>query len=274
MKKTLRATLLVDNTPHGDLEGEWGLSIYIEYGKKRILLDNGDSDMFLRNGQKLGIDISDVDYSVLSHAHYDHSGGTETFFKVNKRAPLYVSAGADANCYSREPEGIKYIGIPGEVFEKNRSRIKYVEDNFSPSVGVWVIPHSTPGMDVIGKENGMLLKKGDEYVDDDFSHEQSLVFETDKGLVIFNSCSHGGADLIAGEVKKVLPRKDIYVYIGGLHLYEKTEEEVRDTVEILKSLGIKEIYTGHCTGEKACAIIQEEMGDSVRIFHSGMVINI
>ena len=74
------ATVLTDNIADGELQGEWGLSIYIEYQNRNILLDTGASDLFLKNAEKLGRKIEDVDYAVLSHAHYDHADGMDAFF--------------------------------------------------------------------------------------------------------------------------------------------------------------------------------------------------
>ncbi len=82
------ATILIDNIACGELKGEWGLSIYIEYNGKNILLDTGASDLFAKNAQKLEKSIESVDYAVLSHAHYDHSDSMATFFNLNDHAPF------------------------------------------------------------------------------------------------------------------------------------------------------------------------------------------
>ena len=87
----MKATVLVDNISQGKVRGEWGLSIYIEYEGKHILLDVGASDLFYKNAQKLNLDIQNVDYAVLSHAHYDHANGMETFFEENEKAAFYFA---------------------------------------------------------------------------------------------------------------------------------------------------------------------------------------
>ena len=81
-----KITVGVDNIPSEGLKQEWGLSLFIEYGEKKILLDTGSSALFLRNYEKLGLDISDVDYGVLSHAHCDHANGIPAFFEHNSKA--------------------------------------------------------------------------------------------------------------------------------------------------------------------------------------------
>lgn len=85
----MKATVLSDNIPAENLGCEWGLSIFIEYHGKHILLDAGASGLFLKNADVLGLNMKDVDFGVLSHAHYDHADGIPEFFKVNSSAPFY-----------------------------------------------------------------------------------------------------------------------------------------------------------------------------------------
>ena len=106
---------------------------------------------------------------------------------------------------------------------------------------------------------------------DDFAHEQSLVFETPKGLVVFNSCSHGGADTIIKEVAATFADRRIIALIGGFHLFMTPEKEVRALAERIRATGIERVYTGHCTGTKAFQILKEELGDQVEQLSTGLV---
>lgn len=120
----------------------------------------------------------------------------------------------------------------------------------------------------------MYIRSRDGWEPDDFSHEQSLVFETEEGLVIFNSCSHGGADNIINEVKATFPDKKVKAIIGGFHLYEKPKKEVRELAKRIKNTGIQEVYTGHCTGKKAYRVLKEELGDMVHQLNVGLEIKL
>lgn len=95
----MKATVLVDNISNESLKGEWGLSIFIEYEDKNILLDTGASNLFIINAKKLGLDISNVDFALLSHAHYDHADGMKYFFCENKKAKFYIRQGIDEYVY-------------------------------------------------------------------------------------------------------------------------------------------------------------------------------
>ena len=119
----------------------------------------------------------------------------------------------------------------------------------------------------------MYQKTSRGYVFDDFSHEQSLVIDTDKGLVIFNSCSHGGASNIINEVQNTFKDKKVYGLVGGFHLFNKTEQEVRDLAHKIKETNIEYICTGHCTKEAAYNILNEELGDKLHQLHVGLEMN-
>ena len=109
---------------------------------------------------------------------------------------------------------------------------------------------------------------------DDFSHEQSLVFDAEDGLVIFNSCSHGGADNIINEVKAAFPGEKIKAIIGGFHLFTRREEEVRELARSIRATGIQQVYTGHCTGDRAYAVLSDELGDMIHQLSCGLVIEL
>lgn len=258
-----KITIIVDNKSDNDILGEWGLSVLVQYAGKNILLDAGASDLFLDNMKKLGIDVTDIDYAVLSHAHYDHANGLPSFLENNKKAKLYVRDETAENCYSKKIIFRKYIGIPHKMLSKYSDRIEKISGDCKLTDGVWLVPHKTAGLDSIGKREMMFRKTSRGWKPDDFSHEQSLVLDTDKGLVILNSCSHGGAGNIINEVKATFPDKKVYGLIGGLHLFNKTDAEIREVAGKIRGTGVEYICTGHCTKDRAFGILKEELGDMV-----------
>ena len=268
----MKAAVLVDNIGNDGLPGEWGLSFYIEYKDQKILLDAGQTGLFAENARKLGIHLADVDYAVLSHAHYDHADGMPVFFAQNDKAKLYLKESCSENCYDRKEGKMKYIGIKRGMLEKYRDRIIRVPGDLEISAGIRLISHSKESMKKAGEREHMYLKEGNDWVPDCFTHEQSLVFETESGIVIFNSCSHGGADNIINEVSAVFPGRQIHAMIGGFHLYNKSEEYVRSFAEKVHATGVEKIYTGHCTGEEGYRILREVLGDRVHQLEAGLEI--
>jgi len=268
----MKVTILIDNIGCGDLKGEWGLSLHIEYNGKKFLLDTGASDRFLENAERLGIEIGEVDSVILSHAHYDHTTGLTGFLTANSKAPVFLSPAAEENCYAGLGFFSRYIGIPEGVSRTHSERIRRPEGVAEICDGVFIVPHSTPGLAKIGRRNHLLVKRGFRYLPDDFSHEQTLVFRTEKGLVLLNGCSHAGPEVIADEVQKAFPGEHIAAYIGGLHLVLFSEREVNAVADRLAACGIDRIYTGHCTGQKAFEILQSRFGDRIAQFKCGMEI--
>lgn len=268
----MRATVVVDNIGTDAIPGEWGLCIYIEYGNDKVLLDTGSSGLFLENGNKLHIPLEDIDHAVLSHAHYDHANGMRQFFQVNDKANFYLRDACAENCYAGVWLFKKYIGLPKGILTEYQDRIVLVSGDYKLSEGISLIPHKTRGLAAIGKREHMYRKERScRWSPDDFAHEQSLVFDTPEGMVIFNSCSHGGADCIINEVAATFPDKRILALAGGFHLFQRTPEEVRALAKRIKETGIQYIYTGHCTGKKAYAILKDELGDIVQQLRVGFV---
>lgn len=269
----MKAKVVVDNIANGSLKGEWGLCIYIENEGKKILLDAGGSNLFATNAKGLGINIEDVDVAVLSHAHYDHSNGMIKFFELNKKAKFYLRETAAENCYKRILFYNKYIGLTKNILTDYADRIEMAKGDLEIFPGVYLIPHKTPNLEACGKRENMYQKTHEGWKIDNFSHEQSLVIRTDEGLVVFNCCSHGGADNIINEVSETFKGEQVIAIIGGFHLYNKTEKEVRSFANRVKETGIKKVVTGHCTGKKSFKILKDELGDTLEQLHVGLELN-
>lgn len=271
----MRARILVDNITKNEWKAEWGLSVYIEYEGHKILLDTGTTGVFAENADSMGIDLSEVEFGVLSHAHYDHADGMEEFFKRNQKADFYLRAGSGENCYGKKNFLFKkYIGIRPGYLEKYAKRIVYADGDYEVVPGVVLLPHKTPGLEAVGKRAGMYVKENGRFRPDSFAHEQSLVFDTKKGLVIFNSCSHGGADTIIKETERTYPGKKIYALIGGFHLFRSSDEEVIALAGRIRETGIEKIYTGHCTGKRAMELLKAELNGAANQLYTGLVIEI
>lgn len=268
----MRMTVLIDNRETDTLTGEWGLSIHIAFGGKNFLLDCGTTGAFAENADKLGIELAEVDYGILSHAHYDHSDGWDAFFARNERAKFYLRPCGE-NCYSLKPTGPQYIGIRKGSLEAFRERLEFVPGEKEIFPDVWLLPHTAPDMEQAGRRAKMFVLENGELVPETFSHEQSLIFRTKKGLVIFNSCCHGGADTIIREAQARFPDETLYALVGGLHLFRSAPDEVRTLARQIRQSGISRVITGHCTGSEAMEILREELGDRLTEMHSGLTVD-
>lgn len=271
----MKIHVLIENTTDSDLQCEHGLSLYIEYKGQKILLDAGSTEVFAENAKQMGVDLKAVDMAFLSHGHYDHSGGFGALIKVNKSVPIYAMESAMGRYASTSGGVMHEIGVPDEVKEALKERITAVDKVTRVAPGITLVPHSTASdkLAVIGEKAGLYREvKSKEYswLPDDFAHEMSVVFETNAGLVICNSCSHGGVQNIVEEVKSALPGKKIYAYVGGLHMKGRkegeeiciySEEEVKALAEYIQAAGIEVLLTGHCTGEPAIALLEKYLAE-------------
>lgn len=269
MFRKLEITVLIDNIACEPLVGEWGLSILIDADGRRILLDTGADDQFSVNAEKLGIDPESIDMGVLSHAHYDHADGLETFFSLNSHAPFLVREGTCEDCFGIKEGELNYIGIRRGVLEKNKERIRYVSGVCKIAEGIWLVPHRRADYSAIALRSDLYRVDHGLRRPDDFSHEQSLVIETEKGLVVFNSCSHAGMTNILTDIREMLGRSDVYAYVGGLHLFKLTDEELEVLNREIENTSIEHIFTGHCTGDHAFELLKAGLGERIEQFYSG-----
>nr|MCR5413455.1 MBL fold metallo-hydrolase [Kiritimatiellia bacterium] len=171
----MRIVNLIENTP--GVEGcaaAHGLSFYIETARKKILFDAGPSEETLKNAERLGIDLRKVDMAILSHGHYDHSGGLLAFAALNPTAPIYMQRGAGGENYAYDgPEkGYRYIGIDKAILALPQVRLLDGDADLGGGIRLFTVEerkHSLPST------NRRIMKKdGDGFIQDDFAHEQSL----------------------------------------------------------------------------------------------------
>lgn len=276
MKKNISITVLIENTAEvSALTAEHGLSLYIETPNHALLSDCGASSAFLDNAQKLGIDIKSVDTVILSHGHYDHSGGIMPFAEVNKKAKIYMRRSAAGEHY----HGERYIGIdrdilslPQVVLIESEKVLESIDEELSVFSGI-------KGTRFLPKGNSELTRlENGKNMPDDFSHEQCLVIKRGGGNILISGCAHNG-------ILNILDRyRELYhdtpsVVISGFHMMKKTEHDA-DDIEIIKETA-RELakadtiyYTGHCTGQLAFDIMKEIMGEKLRPLHTGRKIKI
>lgn len=216
MTPELRITVLMENTAREGLEAEHGLSFFLEYRGRRFLLDAGSSGRFADNAQKLGVDLDGVELAALSHGHYDHADGLRAFFALNDRAPVYIRPQAGEAYYSKSGGSPRFVGIHREIWEGFRDRFVPVDGLYPLCPGAWLAPETVRGGPFASREPNLLRKVGeDRFLPDDFSHEQSMVLETGRGLVVLNSCCHGGVVNIVKGVLDQFPGQRVYALLGG-----------------------------------------------------------
>ncbi len=263
---------LVEDTKGNNLcEYEHGLSFYVETEKHKLLVDTGATDMFLRNAKKLRIDLSRVDTVILSHGHYDHSGGIVPFSELNSSARIYMRDNVDGEYYNLKDNKEKYIGIDKSII--NLPQCIFVTDDTKIDEELYIFT-GIKGNKYPAKGNLMLKEKREQgYIQDTFTHEQFLVISCDSKKILISGCAHNG---IINILDRYFELYNNYpdIVISGFHMIQKdayTSEDVsrikNTAVELLKTNAM--FYSGHCTGQEAFDIMKEIMQDKLIQIHSG-----
>ena len=260
----MKLYVLTENNPCSpEFEAEHGLSLYIQTDDGTgILFDTGQTDLFIRNAEKLGIDLSDVDLAFLSHGHYDHGGGIPAFLAVNQKARVYLSDLAFTDCR----HGERYIGIDPAL--KGNDRIIPVSDRVSLGENItFVTCKHQPLLQPVDSD-GLTMETGHGEVPDRFDHEMYLILREKGRKVVFSGCSHRGILNIQDWL-----RPDIFV--GGFHLMHVpvTGPDTPELNRIADRLLAypTEYYTGHCTGTDQYDCLKARMGDRLHPLHAGLV---
>ncbi len=273
----MRIINLIENTEgRSGCVNEHGLSFYIETGKHKALLDLGQTDNALRNAKEMGVNLEAVDTVVLSHGHYDHSGGIMPFAGINRQATIYMQVSAGGEHYADDGQTavgdrFRYIGIDKEILKLPQVRLIQGDHVIDDELEVFTISKRTHKLPFTNRR--LLVKTEDGFVPDEFVHEHFLVVK-DRGLtVLMSGCAHNGILSILDayqEKYKGLPD----IVISGFHLMVKREYrenellEVRAIAEELRKYPIK-FYTCHCTGMPAYEEMKKIMGDQLEYIHSG-----
>lgn len=276
----MRITVLVENTGPGELKIEHGLSLYIEFNDKKYLLDAGPSDSFFKNAHALSIDLGRVDKAVLSHGHYDHGDGFMVFLNQYKDKVVYGAKNIFDDYYSGSGGSVHYIGLSSKL-KQMKNRFNTISKDTKIDEKIYLILDDVSNTKEIGVQKKLYKKVDDVLQPDNFNHELSLVFDTPKGLVICNSCSHAGLESIVDNIKKRL-NKPVYAYVGGLHMKSTknhietssfTEEQIQNLCIFIKK-NIQYVLTGHCTGNVSYDLLKKYLKDRIDFLTTGKTIEI
>lgn len=253
---------LVENTKFCDhFECEHGLSFLIDTGYHKILFDMGQSDAYIRNAEKLGLDLSEVDIAIISHGHYDHGGGLKAFLEINKTAPVYVSKYAFEPHYNKER---KYIGLDTSLLYKGRIVLVDNIVNIDTGISILNCNHLEPKYET--ECFGQTVLKGGKYSDENYRHEQYLVIEENNVRVLFSGCSHKGILNIVNWIESDF-------YIGGFHFSKMKLDKTLEVYARYLSTFNSCFVTCHCTGNEQFEFMKK-FSKNITYISSGKVIEI
>ena len=263
----MKITTLIENklSEKGDLHNEHGLSIHIEVDNKRLLFDTGKSGKILENANALNIDLSELDYVLISHGHYDHSGGFKRLIKeISPNIELFVGDGFFNDKYSlREDGDYQFAGNPFDVdyLKDNNIPTQFVnQDIVNLTENIMIFTNFNRKDEFENINETMFLKQDEEYIKDQFLEEISLGIKTPRGLVVIVGCSHVG---VVNIVDTIIERTGLQIYalIGGTHLVKEDDEKINKIIEYLKEKEIELIGACHCTGKQGETMLGQQLED-------------
>ncbi|MBN2031527.1 MBL fold metallo-hydrolase [bacterium] len=237
-EKKITMTILYDNYIFKEgMRSDWGFSCLIEGFEKTILFDTGTSgDILFQNIDILNVDIHCVDLVVLSHIHNDHTGGLSAVLEKKHDVSVYFPISFPDH-FSQEIRDQQATPIPVDE-----------------PIGICEHVYST------GEIEGSV-------------NEQSLILDTDEGLVVITGCSHPGIVTILKRVKEILD-KPIYLVFGGFHLMNHSDAQVREIIQEFESLGVEKCGATHCIGDTAIGLFKEAYGENYIPMGVGRVLQV
>ncbi len=266
-------TILVDNQSGDGLTSEHGLSLWIETEGKHILFDTGQGSTLESNARTLGVNLNETNILVLSHGHYDHTGGIPQVLQHARRMNVYCHPGVMQARYSIKDGTAKPIHMPKEsvsALEKLPAQsLHWVDQALFLPEGIGLtgrIPRETSFEDTGGPfyldPQGMRA--------DPIEDDLALWIWTDNGVIVCAGCSHAGLVNTLNDVRRLSHGLRIRAIIGGFHLLNASRERMDQTIAALQLLEPDMVVPCHCTGERACAVLRNALGELVSDGAAGM----
>ncbi|MFW6280587.1 MAG: MBL fold metallo-hydrolase [Halanaerobium sp.] len=267
MAVKLKMTILVENTVYKQgLLAEHGLSIYLEFDGKKYLFDSGQGLSLKHNAQKLGIALNELDGLILSHGHYDHTGGVPYLLEIKSDLEIYAHPDFQIERYSMRGKRLAPVSYSGPAI-KDFNEIRNLSEI---GKNMFLTGEIKNAKNYLNKK--YMRKNNSGYITDNFSDDLSLYFESKDGLIIILGCSHKGVENIIKEIinKSGLSRVD--KIIGGMHLMNADKNRLKNLSEFFKEINPNEIYPLHCSGKEAASYFRRSLGDKIKFAGVGSII--
>lgn len=264
--------LMENKTDKDGIVAEHGLSIYIEAHGRKILFDTGASPLFIKNAEKLGVDLGEVNELVISHGHYDHTGGVPEFCNINKIAPIYVHENAFFENFGIDANGERSMdSIPWNDHERAEIEPRIIMTSGPEWISEDIVVSGT-----VPKIEGYeptetfyrILRDGS-VIEDPMDHEQILVIREPEGLYVFSGCSHRGVVPAVRYARELFGGEKIAVLAAGMHLYSADEAMRKKVIDQIIAEDVGIVMPVHCTGINAICDMKNIMGDKCIVASAG-----
>jgi len=261
MRKKVKISVIVENTAGGDgTISEHGMCFWIDTGATQAIFDTGQGGALLHNARIMGVPLEQAESVILSHGHFDHTGGLKTVLHLARNPKVYAHQAAFQPKFACNEYGqSRAIGMPAMIEKSVR---KLAGDIFfttrptqiaDPVFVTGEIPRVTDFEDTGGP---FFLDEGC-IEDDPFLDDQALFFESSKGIVVLLGCAHAGVINTLLYIQQLTHGKPIHAVMGGMHLLSASRKRMDKTIEYLTRINPDLLGSAHCTGSEATVELWE-----------------
>lgn len=270
----MRIDILTDNrTTRRGFLAEHGLSLLIEHEETTILMDCGQSDVFVRNAAAMGRSLAKVNAIVLSHGHYDHVGGLPHFPKATGIVPVHahVDALRPKQAMNPDQQTRREIGFPWDPDSLDTETFRWEKETDSREIypGIHLLSNIQYAYPFEHYPVGFFVDTEAGNAPDLMRDEQVLVIETKKCLAVFLGCSHPGVINCITAVQQAFPGRQITLLVGGMHLRSVGRHRVTETIHRFQDMEIGMVVPLHCTGIAAICAIKRGMTENCAVMCAG-----
>jgi 7,8-dihydropterin-6-yl-methyl-4-(beta-D-ribofuranosyl)aminobenzene 5'-phosphate synthase len=271
-----KITILIDNQAEAGLASEHGFSLGIQTADRYVLFDTGQGNLFANNARTLGVDLGKTDSLVLSHGHFDHTGGIPQLLHQAEKTHVYCHPSVVHPRYSIRNGTRVAIQMPvasmASLDKLSFEKLHWIQQpcSLSETIGLTgPIPRRTSYEDTGGPFYLDPQGKRPDPIDDDLA----LWIRTDDGLVVCVGCSHAGLINTLNHVRELNNGLKIHTVIGGFHLLNASQARLKETIVALRALNPDRIVPCHCTGTAAVTTLSHAFGQRVSPGAAGMTIH-
>jgi len=253
---------------------EHGLSIFMETDRGNYLLDTGQGKAVVNNALVLGLDLKTIKGIIMSHHHWDHTGGLGSVLDLKGAVDIYAHPSFFKESYNIGGGMVRYIGVPypRPLLEGKGATFKFSNEFRQIEPGMWLTGEVPRRTDYELGDKNQVVKSNGGYVKDDILDDQSVVIETEKGLLVVLGCCHSGIINTLSYIMEKMGQRPIYAVIGGTHLGPVGDEQREKSIDALKAFDIERLGVSHCTGLKTASRLAGQFGDRFFFCNVGTVV--
>ncbi len=254
----VKISVLNDDRCHAkELTNIHGLSLFVESDEISFLFDVGQENHFIKNAEKMNIDLSLANLVVLSHGHYDHTNGL-----INLSEKTKIVCHPNCTVWRKSNRTGEYNGMPlSEEEFKSKFNINFAKEPYFISKNIIFLGEIERKYVFECKNFPSVLKDGS---DDTAIDDSGIAIKTDQGLIVITGCGHSGVCNTVEWAKKVTGENRVFAVIGGFHLKNINEQTLK-TVDYFKKINVKNIILGHCTSDEVCEFFKEKLMPKIKI---------